>query len=49
MTLALLIAQVDHGPELHGGPVLLVLVAMLVVGALAYLLVRRGRRGSTRD
>jgi hypothetical protein len=45
---ALLIAQVEHGPQLHGGLIPLVLVAVALIGGLAYL-VYRGRRGSRRD
>jgi hypothetical protein len=44
----LLIGQVDHGPQLHGGPVPIVLVAIALVGGLAYL-VHRGRKGARRE
>jgi hypothetical protein len=38
-----LIAQVEHGPGMHGGVVVLVLFAIAVVGGLVYLVVK-GRR-----
>jgi hypothetical protein len=41
-----LVAQVYHGPGMHG-PVLLILVAIAVVGALLYLV--KSRRSSDRD
>jgi hypothetical protein len=44
----LLIAQVEHGPQLHGGIVPLIVVAVALVGGLAYL-VYRGRKGPDRD
>ncbi len=43
----LLIAQVEHGPQLHGGIIPILLVIVLVAG-LAYLILR-GRKGSPRD
>jgi hypothetical protein len=42
---ATLIAQVEHGPQMHGGIVPMVLVAIALVGGIAYL-VHRGRKGS---
>ena len=48
MVHGLLIAQVEHGPQLHGGPVLIVLLAIVLLAGLAYVLLRRGRKGSTR-
>jgi hypothetical protein len=44
----LLISQVEHGPQLHGGIVPVVLMAIAVVGVLVYL-VYRSRTGSNRD
>jgi hypothetical protein len=44
----LLIAQVDHGPQLHGGVIPVVILAVVLVGGLAYLL-HRGRKRSDRD
>jgi hypothetical protein len=41
----MLIAQVEHGPQMHGGIVPMLVVAIALVGAVAYL-VRRGRKGS---
>ena len=41
-----LVAQVTHGPGMHG-PVLLILLGIAVVGALVYLVRSRGR--SDRD
>lgn len=43
----LLIAQTNHGPGMHGGVVVMVLVAIAVVGGLVYLVKRRRR--SDRD
>jgi hypothetical protein len=43
-----LIAQVDHGPQLHGGVIPVVILAIVLVGGLAYLL-HRGRKRSHRD
>jgi hypothetical protein len=40
----LLIAQVEHGPQMHG-IVPMVILAIGLVGGVAYL-VRRGRKGS---
>jgi hypothetical protein len=45
----LLIAQVEHGPGMHGGIVPVILVAIALVGGLTYLLVRRGRKEANRD
>jgi len=36
----LLIAQVEHGPGMHGGIVPVILVAIALVGGLAYLIHR---------
>ena len=50
MIQGLLIAQVEHGPGMHGGAlavVLMVLVAIAVVGGLVYLV--QGRRRIDRD
>jgi hypothetical protein len=44
----LLIAQVEHGPQMHGGIVPTVAVAIGLVGGIAYL-VHRGRKASHRD
>jgi ABC-2 type transport system ATP-binding protein len=44
---ALLIAQVEHGPQLHG-VIPVVIVAIVLIGGLAYLL-QRGRKRSGRD
>lgn len=41
----LLIAQAEHGPQLHGGVIPLVLVAIALVGGLAFLVVR-ARKGA---
>jgi ABC-2 type transport system ATP-binding protein len=43
----LLIAQIEHGPQLHG-VIPLVILAIVLVGGLAYLL-QRGRKRSDRD
>jgi hypothetical protein len=45
---ASLVAQVNHGPGMHG-PVLLILVAIAVVGALVYLVKSRRRSDRERD
>jgi hypothetical protein len=45
-----MIAQVEHGPAMHGGAlavVLMVLVAIAVAGGLVYLV--QGRRSFDRD
>ena len=44
----LLIAQVEHGPQLHGGIVPVILLAIALVGGVAYL-IHRGRKGGDRD
>ena len=41
-----LVAQVSHGPGIHG-PLLLILVAIVVVGGLVYLV--KSRRNSDND
>ncbi|MGI8886228.1 MAG: hypothetical protein ACR2G9_04860 [Gaiellaceae bacterium] len=43
MSHGFLIAQTEHGPGMHG-PVLLVVVAIAVVGALVFFLARNLRR-----
>jgi hypothetical protein len=44
----LVIAQVEHGPGMHGGILPVILVAIALVGVLAYL-VHRGRRARDRE
>jgi formate-dependent nitrite reductase membrane component NrfD len=44
----LLIAQVEHGPQLHGGIVPVILLAIALVGGVAYL-IHRNRKGGDRD
>ena len=45
---SLLIAQVEHGPQLHGGLLVPVLLAIAFAGGLVYLVVKR-RSGSDRE
>jgi hypothetical protein len=49
VNLGLLIAQVDHGPSGGMAVVHLALVAVIVLGGLAFLLLRGARRGADRD
>jgi hypothetical protein len=48
----LLIAQAEHGPQLHGGIIPMVVVAIVLVGGLV-IVVRKAwkeaRKGSDRD
>lgn len=46
MIAGLLIAQVEHGPNMHGGAlgVAMFLLAIAVVGALGYVVAARRRR-----
>lgn len=45
---ALLIAQVEHGPGMHGGIVGVLLVAIALVGGIAYL-IHSGRKEADRE
>lgn len=49
MNVGLLIAQVNHGPSGGMAVVHLALVAIIVLGGLAFLLVRGARKGADRD
>lgn len=49
MNVGWLIAQVNHGPAGGMALVHLALVAIVVVGGLAYVLLRGARKGSDRD
>lgn len=48
----MLIAQVEHGPQLHGGVVPMIVVAIALVGGLVFLVRKarkKARKGSNRD